>query len=247
MPMLRGTMRALLSSGAQFASAGAGAFDPLTLSPVLWLKADAGTFQTSGGAAATADGDPVGEWQDQSGNANHMGQATAGLRPSLKLAIQNGLPVVRFDGIDDYIAAAFALTQPEDVFAVFRPSSYGGTKRVWDGNAGNSMGLYQSGAAPELSLYAGNGLAFSGPATSSFGLVQATYNGASSAARLNGGAATTGDAGAANAAGLKLATNGGVSLWLDVDFAEMLIFGAVLSAGDRANVETYLNGRWGVF
>ncbi len=82
--------------GLSMASGGRAAFSPLSLSPALWLKADAGLEQTSGGTTATADGDPVGRWLDQSGNGNHVSQATAGKRGTLKLAIQNGLPVIRF-------------------------------------------------------------------------------------------------------------------------------------------------------
>lgn len=78
-------------------------FSPLSLSPALWLKADAGTNQTASGTAATADADPVGEWQDQGGNGNHLAQATASKRGTLKLNIQNGRPVIRFDGTDDFL------------------------------------------------------------------------------------------------------------------------------------------------
>jgi hypothetical protein len=51
---------------------------------------------------ASADGDPVTTWQDQSGNARHLTAPTRAKRPTLKLAIQNGLPCVLFDGVDDY-------------------------------------------------------------------------------------------------------------------------------------------------
>lgn len=88
----------------------------------LWLEADAGTFQTSGGAAATADGDPVGEWQDQSGNGRHFGQTTAGLRPTLRLNVRNGLPSIRPDGFDDYLTTASTLTGAH-VFAVIFPGT----------------------------------------------------------------------------------------------------------------------------
>src|SRR5262249_3142078 len=62
--------------------AAASIFDPLTLTNLsLWLKGDAGTYQDSGFVTpATADGDPVGGWQDQSGNVRHFAQATAANR-----------------------------------------------------------------------------------------------------------------------------------------------------------------------
>jgi hypothetical protein len=84
-----------------------GGFSPLSLSPALWLRADQGLYQERTGASATtaasADADPVGTWLDQSGNGRHATAAADSKRPTLKLAIVNGKPVVRFDGSDDFL------------------------------------------------------------------------------------------------------------------------------------------------
>lgn len=46
---------------------------PKSVSDLLvWLKGDAGTFTTTGGAVASTDGSDVGRWEDQSGNSNHF-------------------------------------------------------------------------------------------------------------------------------------------------------------------------------
>lgn len=77
--------RALLRQGA--------AFSPLDLSPVLWLDAsDASTITESGGA--------VSQWDDKSGNDNHMLQANASFRPSLSESI-GSLSAIAFDGVND--------------------------------------------------------------------------------------------------------------------------------------------------
>ena len=73
-----------------------------------WHRGDLGTYQTSGGSAAGADGDPIGEWQDQSGNGYHLAQSTAGNRPTLQTNELNGHPVVRCDGSNDRLQAALA-------------------------------------------------------------------------------------------------------------------------------------------
>lgn len=39
---------------------------------LLWLKGDAGTFTTTGGATPSSQGSNVGRWEDQSGNGNHF-------------------------------------------------------------------------------------------------------------------------------------------------------------------------------
>lgn len=63
----------------------------------VWLKADALTGLTNG--------EPVGVWSDSSGNGNNATNGGA-LRPSWQTNVVNGQPVVRFDGIDDYLQNA---------------------------------------------------------------------------------------------------------------------------------------------
>lgn len=75
-----------------------GPVGPASVSPALWLKADAGT-------TTTTDGQPVSTWSDQSGHSRHLTQ-TGTARPTYKAAILSGgtLPVVRFDGVDDFMS-----------------------------------------------------------------------------------------------------------------------------------------------
>lgn len=73
-------------------------FSPLHISGLrLWLDASRIT--------GLADGDPVGQWNDLSGNGNHATQTTAAKKPLYKTGILNGKPVVRFDGTDDLLLA----------------------------------------------------------------------------------------------------------------------------------------------
>ncbi|MFZ1530140.1 MAG: LamG-like jellyroll fold domain-containing protein [Ferruginibacter sp.] len=62
---------------------------------VLWLKADAGTFNDAGTTLAT-NGQTVQQWNDQSGNANHATQTLNTLKPTFVSNVLNGQPVVRF-------------------------------------------------------------------------------------------------------------------------------------------------------
>lgn len=66
-----------------------------------WLAGDvaATLWQDSGRTThATADNDPVGDWDDGSLTAANVSQAVSGNKPALKLAAMNGLNVVRFSG-----------------------------------------------------------------------------------------------------------------------------------------------------
>jgi hypothetical protein len=71
----------------------AGAFDPASLNPVVWLKADAHT---------ASDGDPV-TTAENFGSLGDFTQATSSVKPTYKTGIVNGKPVFRFDGVDDFL------------------------------------------------------------------------------------------------------------------------------------------------
>lgn len=64
----------------------------------LWLKADAITGVSSGGALST--------WLDNSGRTNNATQSTGGNQPTWVTNVFNGRPVVRFDGVNDSLTFA---------------------------------------------------------------------------------------------------------------------------------------------
>ena len=85
-------------------------FSPLNYSNcVLW----ADTTKING----LSDGDKVSQWDDQSGNANHLTQANATYKPTYKTAIQNGNPAILFG-----TAAGVKLTSPAfnlDIYTLY--------------------------------------------------------------------------------------------------------------------------------
>jgi hypothetical protein len=100
----------------------------------LWLKADAGT-------SSTVDATALSQWQDQSGNNNHVSQSTAVNRPVFEAGITstlNGMPLVEFDNDNtnyDYFSIADNATLDNfsgfTSFAIFRlkTGTPGGTPR----------------------------------------------------------------------------------------------------------------------
>jgi hypothetical protein len=60
----------------------------------LWFAAD---------HISASDADKIATWADSSGNGRDAAQATADSKPEFKTNIVNGLPVLRFDGTDDYM------------------------------------------------------------------------------------------------------------------------------------------------
>lgn len=77
----------------------------------LWLKADAIT--------GLNDGDPVGTWNDSSGNGNNAAQSTAANKPTYKTSIINSQPIVRFDGSNDRLdISSIAIPNDPIVFVI---------------------------------------------------------------------------------------------------------------------------------
>ena len=79
-------------------------FNPLSLSPALWLDAaDTATITESSGA--------VSQWDDKSGNGFNVVQATGLNQPTTGTRTLKGLNVIDFDGTNDFMASAFDITQ----------------------------------------------------------------------------------------------------------------------------------------
>jgi hypothetical protein len=109
----------------------AAAFSPSNISGLkLWLDAGVGLFDaTTGGSAVTTDGTSVARWEDQSGNGNHVTQATSGQRPELKTNIQNGRDVIRFVAANsDFLRASSTVisgTTARTIFTVVKATNAG--------------------------------------------------------------------------------------------------------------------------
>lgn len=83
------------SSGGALASGGTTALPDIPTSGlVLWLAADRGVTQANGA---------VSKWLDQSPNHADATQVAAASRPK-SVTAENGLPILEFDGKDDYLA-----------------------------------------------------------------------------------------------------------------------------------------------
>lgn len=91
----------------------------------LWLKAD---------DLALSDGAAVGTWADASGEGTDFTQATASKKPTFKTGIIGGMPVVRFDNVDDVLVNTTADWRSSDtsytLFSVMLSSSVD-TNMIW--------------------------------------------------------------------------------------------------------------------
>lgn len=249
------TMKALL------AAKPSGAFSPDDIAGgVVWLDAsDSGTITESGGA--------VSAWADK---FNSYSFAEATNKPTTGALTQNSLNVITFDGSNDqltYDAGSDAIDlSPFTGFMVLRISgSAASYPRPWscrrsatgaaDNDSPNAL-IYRNNSNNITVSTAGTGSPTDVPYTNDvFLLYEFRHDGTTVYHRKNGGTETSASATApSNMRYMRLAadcSNGlnppGSAVWLPCGIAEVIIYNADLSTGDRSSVRTYLNDKWAVY
>ena len=227
---------------------GGATFTPASLPGlILWVKTDAGLFQDSAFTTpATADTDPVGGWRDQSGQGNHLTQTTAGSRPTLKLAIQNGRSVLRLTAASSQFMdlAGLVLNQPASAAMVASVSNTNGrlleavgavNRRMFQNAIATSLLRVHSGASVDLSVD-----------PSVFTFKAAVWNGVSSLCRQSASVAT-GDGGANDSTGIRVGAGGAgsPSSFMTGDIGEIAYYNRALSNSELTQLQDYFKSRWG--
>ncbi len=233
---------------------GVGKFSPTTSIPglQLWLRADVGGSSDAGVTLAVADA-TVQQWNDSSGMARHLSQATAGLRPQFKTAVQNGLPGVRFTvaAAGRLFSAAFAsaLAQPLTLAVVGKNT--GDTTDFRSFTDGilttNKAAMYQDVTTGNLAMHGGTPLVSSTSTANQYLVLTGVFNGATSALYVNGTSAATGNAGTNSLTGLTIGSNfNGGQTYLAGDINEVLLYSGALTAAQITALNRYLGARWAV-
>ena len=214
-------------------------FTPASLSGLaLWLDATAIT--------GLVDADPVGTWSDLSGNGNDATQATAAKKPTYKTNIQNGKPVVRFDGADDYLQTATigALAQPNTVCIV---GALGVGDFLLDGGVGGTARHVLLDSGGFVSWSAGTVVSSTVATPIALSVLTATFNGASSILRRNGAQIKAGNIGAQSCDGWTIGGRFNGATVLGGDIAEVVFCSGLLSDALITQVENYYNSKWAIY
>jgi hypothetical protein len=222
----------------------------------LWLKADAGITTNAAGAVI--------QWADQSGNTNNALQAADTQAPLLVNAALNSKPVLRFDGVDDFldVADSDSLSGAGDMasFFVVKFDDFANYRGVWGKTAGPNNNLpaptdvYAVINDGRLQVYRGDANLNASPALSAQPLRAATYLvlGFDVAGetlthylnnQANGSAIVTTNTADANTP-LKIGTRNDFVTKLKGDLAELLIYNRALSITERSNVFNYLQTKY---
>lgn len=222
-------------------------FDPLTVTGLVgWYKSDGVLYQDSARTTlVTADGDPVGSWSDASGLGNHLLQATSGLRPTYKTGQLNSKPTIRC-AATGWLAKTFTVgAQPNTYFVVSkrRITSSGSNWAVWDGVVANEALMR---GAVTWDIYALGAVVSAGAVDANAHVFVALFKNTTSNIRVDGGAGSTGNSGAATPTGLTLGARGGGTTILDGDIHEALVFHADVSLADINSIGGMLATKYGL-
>ncbi len=239
--------------------------------PVLWLKADAGTYTDAGVTLAT-NGQTVQQWNDQSGNNKHATQATAANRPKLITNVLNGKPVMRFStasGFNQLVVPAIDLsvTNKTDLFIVYKINS-GNVffENTADANVSTTgFTMYDnpqagSGASVTLRGDVGYSAVFSHKDCDKYIVAEGTFDKSASTneanVRVNGvlnpppvsqpfNSDNTNNFGNnVSYIGYRGAGAANGALPMSGDIAEIILFNRLLTSAERVNVESYLINKY---
>jgi hypothetical protein len=232
-PFRRRIQTAMQSGG------GAAAFSPTDIAGLkLWLDAS----QITG----LNDGDAVSTWSDLSGNGRNFTQATASYRPTYKTNIRGSLPVVRFDGVDDYLAGSWAGTTVKTVVVVLEITGatppFSAVNQLTH-SGGGYINLQRGSSNTELftrDTVIGSGPTLSGIAS---GFMVASFRFDTSNMWLRANGASAGPSGSV----FSTTISSGVLAWnfpsatqyVSGDYAHVLYYDTVLSDADVGRLESY--------
>lgn len=230
----------------------------------VWLNADIGNATNFG--STVVDGDTVTSWKDvYSGSHDANKAGNAGVKPVWKSNIQNGLGVVRFDGVNDSLninpvnapspglqgISAFGL------FAVARMSSTTGTRPLtstdtagfrilyngtnWSCTAANGTGTSTiTGDTTKFHLFS---LLFDGTQTGNANRLKLRYDGTEQV--LNFGVTTVGATTSATASYFYVGEDNASNFFAG-DVAELILYSRFVSATEIASVEQYMKTHWSI-
>jgi hypothetical protein len=226
-----------------------GAFEPGQVTSALlqfWYAAD--RLQLTDGAA-------VSSWGDLSGSGLALAQATGANQPVYKTGIVNGLPVVRFDGVNDLLQTA-AFTKIPNSAVIFCVAVW----RALPTTAWLFTSTTVTGQLPDvlykiaggMAVYVGGNITAAAPTVGAGYVYYFLARSPTAAFGVNSVTTTTTGPGTANygLTGLTLGANWDATSPAQVDVAELIVYSpgasGIMSSQDLSAVAGYLGGKYGI-
>lgn len=251
-------------------------FNPLSLSPVIWLDSSTPSTLWDSVGNPVATGGAVVTWRDKSPAARHALTVTSGGRPIRSASfLQNGIAGILFDGVDDALNCGTGGPSRATVFAVARRDEQnpdvGSAIRVFASNwsaTGGAKGWFFGTGRPSGSFGNNVLLCYHSPDTVDQIAGSAGYGGTEGDVPNNTNLILTAFAktnpevwknGTLIDTGTTTETtpNADAQMWIGGHFQstarhfkgviwELLIYPTTLSTTDRQAVERYLGAKWGI-
>jgi hypothetical protein len=225
----------------------------------LWLRADSAV------TTVNLNGNPVvSSWQDASPQSNHATQSTPASRPLFVPNALNGRPVIRFDGVNDWLDGNIGTQVGRDrsLFIVYRRNTFFANGGIFslrsasgnDWNSADAMALTHGSTNSHVVTLAQNPLFYNGTdSVNTYRLLSIIRDTDPVTMRINGIVQQPTQIGpntSTNTAGYRLgarASNGSqLSLFSNIDVAEVLLYNRGLSNQERLAVEAYLAAKYGL-
>lgn len=223
------------------------AFTPLSISNLrTWYAANLGV---------TLNGATVSQWDDQSGNGNHLSQSTAANQPLFSANTINTLPSIYFDGTNDYLKLPANITGITDttVFVVEKLVTGGTAIQPILTNDG-ANGSYGKGSLWEFSTATsiGENILYVPPAYDTWFLRSGSgvFSTANTINYVNGASVgtVTGDNGSTTWAIFGYVGRGGAGgFYSKAYIAEILIYSRLLTPTERGDVTSFLNSKYAIY
>ena len=216
----------------------------------LWLDAS----QLTG----LVDGNAVASWTDMTGKGNHAIQATEANKPLYKTNILNGKPVVRFDGTDFLTSpngAISGLSNAISIFAVYNMTVQTDTSILVaeTDDTANRLNIHPNFSGGTVFFDFGN-ISTGGRVNGAWGGALGTFYrwgfvAGSSAMNIyrNGTSILSVGTSKTFTPGIKTLNIGAYSATrFNGDVAEIIIYNRVLSAIERAFIDSYLSNKYAI-
>ena len=183
---------------------------------------------------------------DAGNNYHLIGTGTA--KPLWVDSVLNGNPVMRFDGINDYLKVTFGATyaQPFTIYLIFKINSSTLNQYALDGvDSTNRIALYTNGNILGIGAFTTLGYSKTNP-FSDFIIVECIVNSTTSTIYENAYLRNSGDCGTRSLAGITVGINQGLYYPFLGDIAEIIYYNRVLTDVERFDVHSYIEETYDV-
>ena len=206
---------------------------------IFWLKTDTLITDSQG---------LLSSWIDASQNGFIFNQPDTLMRPSIIYNTIAGKPIIRFDGVNDFLYSSFSTTYTQNftVFAVWQINTSGNiVQTVFDGFT-TTQRINLRWYSNKIRILASfDGCMYSKQIPFQYIFNSCVYNSTNSRIYENGILKTSGNSGTGSLSGMTIGKpNDANNYYLNGDIAEIIFYNSILADSTRILVEQYIKNKY---